>query len=304
VDVPLTIRALVAVSLAVGVASLARAEGLPRAVALPPHTQQAARDAALSRELERALIQQGKVELLPQPALDLEAVQLAIDCVEETPACLGQVARRIEAEIVIAPSVQRTPNGIVLGLLYFDARSGKPPRKVAYKQAGEELGRQTFDALPGLLRQLFPEEEAATEPEASEPTTAGEETAAPVSAESGGARKLPLGPIVLGGVGVAALATGVVFGAMMNSTENSYAARPIQDEAQVQSAEDERKRGESQALVANVALGVGAAAIVAAGVWLALELTADQEPPQAALVPALGTDYAGLTVVGTLGARE
>src|SRR5262245_21068725 len=74
------------------------ADRLPQAVALPPHTQQPTRDATLSRELERALVQLGVFELLPRPAFDLEAVQLAIDCVEESVECLRQVAERSHAQ--------------------------------------------------------------------------------------------------------------------------------------------------------------------------------------------------------------
>src|SRR5262245_21694669 len=87
--------------LLLGGAPRARANDLPQVAALPPHTQQPTRDAALSRELERALLQLGTFEVMPRPAFDLEAVQLAIDCVEESPECLRQVAERTHAQIVI-----------------------------------------------------------------------------------------------------------------------------------------------------------------------------------------------------------
>ncbi len=327
---PLSLLGL-ALLLAVATPSRAHAGDLPQAVALPPQTKEPTKDAALSRELERALLQLGQYEVLPRPAFDLEAVQLAIDCVEESVECLRQVAQRTHAQIVIAPTIERAQGAIVLSLLYFDAKTGAPPRKVARKQRGTTLDRDTYDALPGLLRQLLPSTGAtetaakpAAKPKAAplpqlkpvpapEPADASEaeaestaETQAALASaeEPPRAKSVPLGPILLGAGGVAMLATGAVFGALVNGAENDFAELDIRTEDDVMKAEDDIDSGETHALVANVLLGAGAAVVVGAGIWLAIDLSMGREPSEVALVPVIGKDYAGLSLSGRLGARQ
>jgi hypothetical protein len=90
-----------------------------------------------------------------------------------------------------------------------------------------------------------------------------------------------------------------VVGALMKSTERDYAARRVQNEMQAQLADQDRERGKQQAVVANVLLGTGVAAVVASAIWLGIELKTRERAPQAALVPALSKHSAGLAVVGT-----
>jgi hypothetical protein len=95
------------------------------------------------------------------------------------------------------------------------------------------------------------------------------------------------------------VAAGLAVGVAMKNTENDYASRPITTEMQAQLAEQERQRGEDQATAATVLLGVGAAAVVTAGIWLALVSAGEDQPAQAALVPAIGPRSAGVSLVGT-----
>ena len=69
-------------------------------------------------------------------------------------------------------------------------------------------------------------------------------------------------------------------------------------------AESDIDSGETKALVANVLLGAGAAVVVGAGIWLAIELSSNREPADVAIVPVIGKDYAGLSLSGRLGARQ
>jgi hypothetical protein len=323
---PLSLLGLILL-LAVAAPSRAHAGDLPQIVALPPQTKEPTKDAALSRELERALLQLGQYEVMPRPAFDLEAVQLAIDCVEENVECLRQVAQRTNAQIVIAPTLERAQGAIVLSLLYFDAKTGAPPRKVSRKQRGTALDRDTFDALPGLLRQLLPsagKTETAAKPKASplpqlkpvpapEPADASEadaestaETDAALASaeEPPRAKSVPLGPILLGAGGVAMIATGAVFGALVSGAENDFSKLDIRTEADVMNAEDDIDSAETNALVANALLGAGAAVVVGAAIWLAIDLSSHREPSDVAVVPVIGKDYAGLSLSGSLGARQ
>jgi hypothetical protein len=210
-----------------------------------------------------------------------------------------------------------------LRVLYFDATAGDEPRSVTREHALGKNGERdqgdgaatSWDALlPALLRELLgepseskpaaaplaaepsadegPTSEDAAASEAPAPATDGDTTrAAPADSDA-----LPLGPLLLGAGGLAAVTAGLITGAIMRGTENDYAKRMIDSPEQARLAEQERKRGKSQALVASVLLGVGAGAIVAAGAWLVLDLRSQDGPAHAALSPWLQGDGAGLVV--------
>lgn len=280
----------------------AHARALPATVVMHPHAQPSAGEAKAYERVMSALRELHIAEVQPEPPLDLEAVQLALDCMDESARCLREVAKRSGARVVLAPSFTQRAGSYELSILYYDSEGDEAPRRAARRQAGAELAQATIDALPAMLRELFGVEassgsESAAEPEAS-PTPAA--PAEPASAPASEARKLPLGPLILGGVGVAAVIAGIAVGAAMESTQHDYASRMVTTAEQAASADAARKRGESQALAANVLLGVGAAAILAGGVWLASGLVKHaDEPAQASVAPMLGFDRAGLSVSGT-----
>ena len=91
---------------------------------------------------------------------------------------------------------------------------------------------------------------------------------------------------------------------LVGSAEDDFSNLEIRSEADVMKAQSDIDSGETKALIANVLLGAGAAVVVGAGVWLAIELASGEKPPDVALVPVLGKDYAGLSLSGTLGARQ
>ncbi|MDD9934230.1 MAG: hypothetical protein OXT09_11540 [Myxococcales bacterium] len=113
-------------------------------------------------------------------------------------------------------------------------------------------------------------------------------------------RPLPLGPLLLGGGGVALVGVGLAFGAMAKSEEDEYAMLEVSDAAQAHSAADTFDSAESKALVSNVLIGAGAAVVTGAVVWWALD---GDDEPQVTLAPWLGPAQAGLSVRGALGGR-
>jgi hypothetical protein len=278
------------------------AEPLPRAVVLRSHAEGGADDSAANRAVQRALQQLDVVDLQAQPPLDLEAMQLAIDCLDESMRCLREVAERSQAQVLIAPAVASADGSLELSILFFDADSGEGPRKVVRRQFGSELEQATLDAIPDMLRELFRIEHAeeksapAVVAHAAEPAP----TAPHASGSSGG---LPLGPLLLGAGGLVSVTAGLTLGALMHKTENDYAVLPVLTEAQAKTADDRRKVGEREALMANVLLGVGAAAIAVGAIWLAVGLVHEDRPAQTRLFPVLGTDRAGLALSGTWEAR-
>jgi tetratricopeptide (TPR) repeat protein len=91
----------------------------------------------------------------------------------------------------------------------------------------------------------------------------------------------PLAPVpwIVGGVGVAALGTGVVFGLMARSRYDDASADPQQT-----SAAARYDGAKHDAVIANVAFVTGAILVVGAGIWLALRAGAKTAPTRAALV--------------------
>jgi hypothetical protein len=285
--------------------------GTERAIVFAPAKGSAHKgDAGVVRDVRAAIERLELATLLPEPPLDLEAMQMTIDCVGESADCLRQVAERSKARFVIAPSVEHAKSGSTLRILYFDANAHAEPRTALRRAPGKELDHKTLEAIPDMLHDLFataakpgpepePEPAADSDDDATEPA-ATEPPVQPQPAEPAAPSKLPLGPILLGAGGVAVIASGVVMGAVMQSTQDHYAKRSVQTVQQAKQADDERKAGQQQALVANVLIGVGALAVVASGIWFLVGLNQNQErPPQTALVPVISARSAGLSLVGT-----
>jgi hypothetical protein len=273
-------------------------------VALPAHTADGEGNGDVDAALRAALEARAGVELAPQPALDLEAVQLAIDCVADTPRCLSQVAERTHADVLIAPTVARRGEHVELRILYYDARDRRR-QFAARREPGTALTRDTLRAIPAMVDELFegtPEPKALPTPaaEVGEDDQAPAEPRATATDEEGASPpfELPSGPLLLGGSGLLVVAGGVVVGVMLRQTQKDYDALSIQTRAAAEQADELRRRGEREAVIASALIGVGAAAVVAGGVWLALELNDGERNLTAALLPDVGVDRAGLTLAG------
>lgn len=290
------------VALAIGNrASTARADDAKRTLVIAAQADAGGADAEVVRAVRAALSDLEQVSLMAPAPLDLEAVQLALDCPDENAHCLKEVAERMKARVLIVPAVTRSGDETALRLLYFDAGAGAEPRAIVRRATGDGAERELQKKVPAMVRELFGVEEASELPA---PTEAEAETqtapaAATADRASQSGRPLPIGPVVLGGVGLGAMATGLIVGALMQKSENDYAERTITTEAEAMSAEVVRERGERQAVVANVLLGAGVTAVVAAGVWFALDWTSHDRPSQAALVPVIGPRSAGVSLLGT-----
>jgi hypothetical protein len=285
--------------------AVARAEAVskPRTVVFAPHSTTAKDDARITREVREAIEKLEVAELLAEPPLDLEAMQLTLDCVGESAKCLREVAKRSHAQLVIALSIERAHGSVVLRALYYDADGEDEPRHVEQRLAGDAAATDLSAAIPDLVRDLFGAEPASeTAAPSAEPVKDDQPKTAPEPAPG---KRLPIAPIVLGAGGVLVVAAGLTVGALMQSTENQYGDRTIQTPMQAKIANDDRKRGEQQALVANVLIGVGAAALLAGGIWFAVSMAADSEPKpvQTAIVPVVDSHSVGLALVGTWGNR-
>ena len=174
--------------------------------------------------------------------------------------------------------------------------------RVARKQVGAQLKPELLDAIPGMLRELFgvcarlaaaPAVVAA--PATHEPSAPPDEL--PVAAYTHQKPALT-GPLILGSAGALLVVGGIASGLVMQSTHSEYLKLPKTTEPEIDHAIEVSSRGQTQATVANVLYGVGAAAIVASAIWLAIELgsSSERNPGYTALVPALGPGQLGVTL--------
>jgi hypothetical protein len=264
----------------------------------------------LDSVIQAALEELGVVRVVSRPGMDLGAVQLALDCVGETAACLKSVTEQNAAEVLIAPTLQSTPSELVLSLLRFDSRGDGSMRRVLRRQAGRAVGAELLDAVPDMLRELFDLPKREPAPVAAAPTKApasASEAPAPDASAStladgpmeppDSARRVPVGPIILAGAGVALLAAGGVVGLVMQSKQSEYEGLPTGTKAEADIAIHTRSVGQTQAAVADVLFAVGGAAVVAGGIWLAVELSHKshyESGPESAFAPIVGPHQLGL----------
>jgi len=252
----------------------------------------------------------GKVEAVrvqAVPPLDLPSLQLALDCVGETPSCLSVATERSKVDGLVSPSLARTGGSIVLSLLLYDPRASSPMQVVTRSFANDASEAAVVDGAKSLVRELFGISEVApvVEPPPApviappepmsvpEPEPGPQPSAATAPAELEQRQSLVL-PIVLGAVGVGVIALGAGFGVASNISESRYADAKIRPgDSSAPDAEDLLSRASTQSTIANVAFGVGAASCIAAGVvyFVQRKHRPDSEPHAHV---ALGPGYVGV----------
>jgi hypothetical protein len=259
--------------------------------------------AALDPELQAEVGKLQKVSVGAVPPLDLPSLQLALDCVGETPDCLSVATERSKVDGLVSPSLARTGGSIVLSLLLYNPRASSPMHVVTRSFPNDTSEAGLIDGARKLVRELFgvPEPAPVEEPPPPAPTVAPPEAmpeptppppaAAPAS-EPEPRQSLVL-PIVLGAAGVAVLGLGVVVGVASNNTESRYADMRVRTETDAGETDDLLSKAQTQSTIANIAYGVGAASCIAAGVvyFLQRRHRSDTEPNAHV---ALGPGYVGV----------
>ena len=101
----------------------ARAQQTPLRIGLFKTTSTAAELASLAEALDPVL--QAEVARAPEvnvaalPPLDLPSLQLALDCVGETPTCLAVAAERTKVSGLLSPTLARAGAALILSLLLY-----------------------------------------------------------------------------------------------------------------------------------------------------------------------------------------
>lgn len=201
-------------------------------------------------------------------------------------ALLATISRSIKR--LLGPS-SRT------GKLMLAARGGKPAAAAATTTAGTAGGGDT--AASGSSTITASEASSADGAGTSDgPTTvaATDEPAATVSKQdesSGGG--VPILPIIVGGVGVAAAGVGFVFGAMAKDAETCAQAIGA-----CVGSQNAIATAQTQSLLANVMFGVGGAG-VAAAILLFVFTGGDDDGAAASVMPVVGPDTVGFAYAGS-----
>jgi hypothetical protein len=295
----LATRTLFAASLLL-VASNARADQ-PLRVALFKAASEDTSLQTLAAALDPVLLAElGNVpdlQIAARPALDLPSMQLAIDCVGETAECLSSSAKQAEADGLIAPAVRKLGAEIVVTILLYDARRQLSIRGATRRYASDQVD-SALDGVRGMVRELFGLEvappAASPPPEAAAPAAAS----APTSPQPSAAKPLPVLPIVLGAAGVALLGAGVGLGLASQSSEDAYTKIKVTDEASGQRALDKLGSARTEATLANVAYGVGAAALATGVVVFILQAYGAEQGPSAAQSVPMAFRAGELTLSG------
>lgn len=207
------------------------------------------------------------LQIAARPALDLPSMQLAIDCVGETEPCLSLAAKQAEADGLIAPAVRKLGSEVVVTVLLHDARKKMSIKGATRRYQGDKIDDQVLDGIPGMVRELFAMETVATPVAAAnaaplDSVTSPIDSAPPMAA----AQPPPMLPMVLAASGVAFIAAGVVLGAVSKSGENAYKKFVPKDDGNdspEMSALHKYNTARTEAALADVGFGVGAAALAA-----------------------------------------
>ncbi|MFT3923548.1 MAG: hypothetical protein QM778_13540 [Myxococcales bacterium] len=267
-----------------------------RTAALDPKLQElgAALDPVVLSELNAI----GGIEVAARPALDLPAMQLAIDCVGEIAECMAAVAREAGVEALVAPVLRSNGDLVLVTLLYFDTRENQI-KGVTRQLGGRSVAQAMLDAAPEMVREAFglPPESVESRPATDKPAPL------PPADEPSPARRIV--PWVLLGVSVATGAVGIGMGVASNKAEDRYGKGSVNTEQQIDATVKHKDDAEDKALIANVCFGIaGAAAVASFATWLVFREPAKQSEPsggKVALVPQFSRSQVGLSLQGMFG---
>ena len=259
-------------------------DGTRTVLVFPVADKSGKNNADLDKALRKAVTDVVPAKLLDTPRKKLTEAQANAKCQNTSPDCLRAVSQQLRADILVAPSLDRGPDDLVLAILVFDGRDGKV-NSVTHWQDGTKPSQETLHALPGLIRGMFPRTHATPAPaasappepiaiippeEAPAPTAALQATATP--AKPGLDWKPLIGPLSIVGAGVVLLGAGIVTGVMMRGTEDEYNDKQVRTRADAEAAADLLDTAKTEATLSKVCFGVSALAIAAGGTWLSFEL--------------------------------
>ena len=102
---------------------------------------------------------------------------------------------------------------------------------------------------------------------------------------------------MIGVAGLAIVGAGLAFGLAAKANEDDFAGLPLGTPEEIDTPRT-FDTANTQALVANIGIGVGAAVFAFGAVWLGLELADDGDEGHARLSPEIAPGHMGLALSG------
>jgi hypothetical protein len=233
-----------------------------------PHTR---RVRELDNRIKQAVGQLQTLRLTATPGLDLAAVQLALDCMNESVPCLRAAATKLGVDVLVAPAIELGQGDLVLSLLYFDARGSGVVTRVVHWQLGEKLAPETLAAVPELVKGLLPRP-AVIASSSGDAQLASPRAAAASTVTRDSSKGIPVAPLAILAGGAVLLGAGVVTGVLMQGNEHDYMTKNVRTRADAEAAVRAKEAANTQSTLANIFYGLGAGATLLGGGWLAFEL--------------------------------
>jgi len=294
---------LVFVGVSLLVARTAEGQDRPLTAVLHP-TASGANATALGDAFERVLRARldslGVVTLSGTPAVSFSDLQLAVGCLGETNECFSAIAAQLGVQAMVLTNVQVLGTETIVTVSFVDTREAAAPGQVVRRASGEGAEQEILDAIEGMLRELFdlPEPEPPPEILMAPSVPAVRDPQPRDQAPTGSS--FPIVPVIVMGAGVAIAGTGAIFGLLASGSESDYESAPTTTAADVDHALDLQSTAESQAMMANILLAVGAGTIATGIVLLFVMDSGDEESP-VAVAPVVGPGAFGLSITGRFG---
>jgi hypothetical protein len=215
-----------------------------------------------------------------QSMLALEQQKRMLEC--EDIRCLSELGGALGVDKLAFANIGKIGAYYLVNVKIIDVRESKVVSRISHEVKGIE--DQLLNAVRTSVRQLLRKGKigsviAPTGEGAKPPTVKESRWPAPIGAL----------PITLWAIGGAGIVTGTVFGFMMKEHEDNA------NNPNFVGAHLEIEKAESDALVANIAFGVGAAGILAGLlIWLLSEEEVSERP---AIIPIVTREGAGIGIV-------
>lgn len=298
--------AVLTLCIAVSSAAAARAAEPLRLAVFPSASSDSRRvetAAALDSTVFASISALPQVKVVARPALDLPATEIALGCTGKSRECLSIVLREAGAQGLIASSVEGEGAETMVKLTYFAADGDEQVRTVVRRYPGKDFEQRAFDAVPEMLRELLrmPPRVGNASDRAVVAAAAPAASASPVAFAP--ERRVPATPIVLAAAGVVLIGVGAGLGFAARASEDEYGHVEPGTMVEIDRALGRLRSAQDQARLANIGFGVGAAALAAGAVWLAIDLSRSPDRGEAVVAASAGPDHAGLVLRGRVGSR-
>lgn len=221
--------------------------------------------------------------------LGLERQRQLLGCSDDASSCMAEIGGALNATWILTGALGRVGKRYRIDLKLIDSRHNAVQGRV-----GQTLGaaEEVLDALPGMVRELL----GALPPPAAAPEVTTTEAAPAVPPPSivqpARSPPVPWGPLAVGVVGVAGLATGVALLVSAKGDEAGWDA--YLSTHSLAEAEAYRSAAQTKGTVGPVLLGAGGAAVAGALLWYFLAPSSD-----VTVAATVGPSGAGVRVGGT-----